>query len=124
MQKWIILVVVCIIIIIGAVVALNCNVENEYVPEAEIEDKELRKTMVSLYFQDKISKELVKETRLIDSKNLLREPYQELLNMLIRGPENTNYEKMWKIHKFYKRKNNSRRNENIRFKLKFKYTYN
>lgn len=94
MQKWIILVVVCVIIILGGVVAMNCNVETEYVPEAEIEDKELRKTIVSLYFQDKTTKEIVKESRLIDSKNLLREPYQELLNMLIAGSENTNYEKI------------------------------
>ena len=94
MQKWIILVVVCIIVILGAFVAININVETEYIPEAEIEEKELRKTMVSLYFQDKTSKELVKESRLIDSKNLLREPCQELLHMLIAGPESTNYEKI------------------------------
>lgn len=94
MQKWIILVVVCVIVILSVIVAINCNVETEYVPEAEIVEKELRKTMVSLYFQDKTLKELVKESRLIDSKNLLREPYQELLNMLITGPENTNYEKI------------------------------
>ena len=83
MQKWIILVTVSLILILGVVVVINCNIETEYVPETEIADKELRKTMVNLYFQDKTSKELVKESRLIDSKNLLREPYKELLNMLM-----------------------------------------
>lgn len=94
MQKWIILVTVSLILILGVVVVINCNIETEYVPETEIADKELRKTMVNLYFQDKTSKELVKESRLIDSKNLLREPYKELLNMLISGPENENFEKL------------------------------
>lgn len=92
MQKWIILIVVCLILILSGIVILNFNVETEYVPETEIEDKELRKTIINLYFQDKSTKEIVKESRLIDSKNLLREPYLELLNMLIEGPENDNYE--------------------------------
>lgn len=94
MQKWIILIVVCLIVILGGIVIMNFNVETEYVPEAEIEDKELRKTIVNLYFQDKTTKKIVKESRLIDSKNLLREPYMELLNMLIVGPEGDNYEKV------------------------------
>lgn len=93
MQKWIILIVVCLIIILGIFVVMNFKVETEYVPETEIEDKELRKTIVNLYFQDKTTKEIVKESRLIDSKNLLRDPYLELLNMLIAGPENDIYEK-------------------------------
>ena len=94
MQKWIILVVVCLIVILGGIVVINFNVETEYVPETEIEDKELRKTIVNLYFQDKTTKQIVKESRLIDSKNLLKEPYLELLNMLIMGPEGDNYEKI------------------------------
>ena len=93
MQKWIILIVVVLIIILGIVVAMNFKIETEYIPEKEMEEKELRKTIVSLYFQDKENKEIVKENRLIDSKNLLREPYLELLNMLISGPENEFYEK-------------------------------
>lgn len=93
MQKWIIFIVVLIILILSGIVVMNFNVETEYVPETEIEEKELRKTIVSLYFQDKQTKELVRESRLIDSKNLLKEPYKELLNMLISGPENESYEK-------------------------------
>lgn len=94
MQKWIILIVVTIIIIIGIFVALNVSVETEYIPETEIEEVELRKTIVTLYFKDKNSGELVEETRLIDSKILLREPYVELINLLLNGPENTNYTKI------------------------------
>lgn len=94
MQKWIIILVVVLIIIVGGVIVFNFNVETEYIPETEIEDKELRKTVLNLYFQNKENKNLVKESRLIDSKNLLREPYIELLNMLIRGPEGENCEKV------------------------------
>ncbi len=92
MQKWIILIVVCVIILLGGIIAFNFTIETEYIPEAEIEEKELRKTMISLYFQDRETKKIVKETRLIDSKNLLKNPYEELLNMLINGPENQSFQ--------------------------------
>lgn len=93
MQKWIILIVVCIIVILGGFVIFNSDIETEYVPEEEIREDELRNTIVSLYFEDKNTKELVKETRLIDSKRLLKNPYEELIKLLIDGPENSNYEK-------------------------------
>ena len=92
MQKWIILISVFLITLLTVVVVINFNIETEYVPETEIEDKELRKTIVNLYFQEKETKKIVKESRLIDSKNLLKEPYLELLKMIISGPENNNYE--------------------------------
>jgi spore germination protein GerM len=94
MQKWIILIVVCLILIIGTVIVLNVDVETEYVPETEIEDVELRKTIVTLYFSDKETGELSKETRLIDSKQLLKNPYEELISMLTCGPENEKLEKI------------------------------
>ena len=94
MQKWIILVVVCIIVILGGFVIFNSNIETEYTPEEEIREEELRNTLVSLYFEEKNTKELVKETRLIDSKRLLKNPYEELINMLIEGPQNNNYERI------------------------------
>ena len=94
MQKWIILIVVFIIIVLSIFIISNVSVETEYTPETEIEDVELRKTIVTLYFKDKTSGELAKETRLIDSKDLLKNPYNELLDLLISGPENSNYEKI------------------------------
>ena len=93
MQKWIILIAVCIIVVLGGFVIFNSDVETEYVPEEEIREDEMRNTIVSLYFQDKNTKELVKETKLIDSKRLLKNPYEELIKLLMDGPENINYEK-------------------------------
>lgn len=94
MQKWIILIIISIIIIIGSIIILNVDIETEYVPEKEVSQKDLRKTLVTLYFRNKENGEIVKETRLIDSKKLLKEPYYELINMLILGPENQNLEKL------------------------------
>ena len=94
MQKWIILIVIAIILIVGTIIVLNIDIETEYVPETEVSQTALRKTMITLYFRNKENGEIDKETKLIDSKLLLRDPYQELLNILISGPENQNLEKL------------------------------
>lgn len=94
MQKWIILGTVILIVIIGIVIVINVDVETEYIPESEIEEVELRKTIVSLYFREKETGEIVKETRLIDSKDLLKNPYEKLINMLQDGPQNSNLERI------------------------------
>ena len=87
MKKWIAIVLVILTVLIVSILIFNSNIEVEYVPETEIAEVDLRKTMITLYFQNKENKELQKETRLIDSKELLIEPYAELINMLIAGPE-------------------------------------
>lgn len=94
MQKWIILIVIAIILIIGTIIVLNIDIETEYVPETEVSQTALRKTIVTLYFRNKENGEVIKETRLIDSKLLLKDPYKELVEMLISGPENQNLEKL------------------------------
>lgn len=94
MQKWIILGIIILITIIGIVIVTNVDIETEYVPESEIEEVELRKTIVSLYFKDKETGEITKETRLIDSKELLKNPYERLINMLAEGPQNESLEKV------------------------------
>ena len=60
----------------------------EYVPEEEITEEQLRQTIVSLYFLDKQSNELVPEARLIDIKEMMSNPYEKLINLLIEGPKN------------------------------------
>ena len=87
MKKWIVIVLVILAVLICGILLFNTNVEVEYVPETEIGEVDLRKTMITLYFQNSENKELQKESRLIDSKDLLLDPYAELLNMLIEGPQ-------------------------------------
>lgn len=94
MQKWIILIIIFLIIILGIFIVSNVSIETEYTPEAEFEEVDLRKTIVTLYFQDKTSGELAKETRFVDSKELLKNPYEELVKLLMSGPENENYERI------------------------------
>ena len=63
----------------------------EYTPEEEISDNQMRQTMISLYF--KSDNVLIPEARLIDVKELINNPYEKVLNMLIEGPKNEKLEK-------------------------------
>lgn len=77
-------------IIINTVFNKNEEMINEYIPEVEISDSELRKTVIKLYFVNKDGK-MGSEERIIDSKELLRNPYIVLIGMLIEGPRNDDF---------------------------------
>lgn len=64
------------------------EVQNEYVPEEEISDEQLRETIVSLYFLDKETNILKPEARLVNVKELMKSPYNVLIELLINGPKN------------------------------------
>lgn len=71
------------------------NISNEiteYTPAEELSDDEIRKTIISLYFKNIETNSLVAEARCIDVKELYKEPYSYLINMLITGPENEKLE--------------------------------
>ena len=89
MKKILTVVLIILAILIVGILIFSTNVEVEYVPEEEISNIDLRKTMVTLYFQNAENKELQVETRLIDSKELLLDPYTKLINLLFDGPENS-----------------------------------
>lgn len=88
--------IICVIIVISVIciIFIKNNTEesekkfSEYIPEEELSDEDLRNTIVTLYFVNSESGNLEKEARLIDSKELLREPYKVLIGMLIEGPKN------------------------------------
>ena len=92
--KWILVLLICIVVVSVSVYFVLQFVRNnnediaEYTPQQEITDEQLRKTIVSLYFKDEQSKELVPEARLIDAKLLISDPYSLLVQMLIDGPKN------------------------------------
>lgn len=90
MQKWIILTVVVVIAILTTVIVFNMEIETEYVPEVEASSESLRKTNVSLYFKNKQSNLIDKVNILIDSKKLIKDPYNEILTMLINDHEDEN----------------------------------
>ncbi|MBO6244520.1 MAG: GerMN domain-containing protein, partial [Clostridia bacterium] len=59
----------------------------EYTPEEEIAENQVRQTIVSLYFLSKDSKNLVPVARLIDIKEIINDPCDKLVNLLIQGPK-------------------------------------
>lgn len=98
---WIIFVFLFILLLIGGYFAIKYvksknqeTIVEEYVPEEEITEKQLRQTIVSLYFLDKQTNELVPEARLIDIKDMLSNPYEKLVNLLIEGPKNEKSSKL------------------------------
>ena len=95
----IILLVLGILIVGGILIYNNINKEendtiiNDYTPQEEISEEELRRTLVSLYFNNKESNTLMPEARLIDAKILAKNPYEELIKLLIEGPKSDKLEK-------------------------------
>ena len=95
-NKKILIIFVCLflLILIGGYFAINYvksknkeTIVEEYVPEEEITEEQLRQTIVSLYFLDTQTNELVPEARLIDIKEMMSAPYEKLVNLLIEGPK-------------------------------------
>ena len=92
--------IVLILIIISLIFIFKPNntTENstnkiiEYTPVQELSDDEIRKTIISLYFKNIETNTLVAEAKCIDAKELYKEPYSYLINMLITGPENEKLE--------------------------------
>lgn len=92
-----IVIIFCIVaLIIGAVGFYSINYLkerqassqiNEYTPQEEISEEQMRKTMVNLYFYNNETGKLETEARLVDAVNLIEDPYSKLIQMLIDGPK-------------------------------------
>ena len=92
---FIIIFIILIILGIGYLIYININYEKnnnieEFIPEIEITDEQMRETIISLFFKNDAD-EIVEESRQVDSKKLLNEPYKYLIELLINGPENEKY---------------------------------
>lgn len=84
---------ILIIGIIGVTIYLLTNKDtavsqNEIQPQEEVGNETMRQTIATLYYQNKETKELMPEGRMIDSKDLLTDPYATLITLLIEGPKN------------------------------------
>lgn len=64
------------------------SIGEEYTPQEEISEAQMRETVVTLYFANNETNELMPEARRIDAKELLNEPYACIINLLIEGPKN------------------------------------
>lgn len=91
--------IIIIIAVIAVIIGIFMIVKNktaktiQYEPQEEISGEQERKTIISLYFINKKTKEVAPEARMIDVKDLINEPYKVLINFLIEGPKNENLEK-------------------------------
>lgn len=88
-----ILLIVLIILGVGYIIINNIkdkkeNIIEEYIPEQEITEEQLRQTVITLYFLDPDTYKIVPEARQIDAKELIIDPYKVLINLLIEGPKN------------------------------------
>ena len=95
MNKKIFLTIVVILIlgIIGVGIYLflqntSENNETEIQPQEEITEEQMRQTIVTLYYLNKETKELMPEGRMVDAKTLLTDPYTTLLELLMEAPKN------------------------------------
>ncbi len=66
----------------------------DYTPEQEISDEQLRQTNIILYFKDNKEEKLATEIRKIDAKELLENPQTKLIEYLIAGPKDDNLSKI------------------------------
>lgn len=96
-KKILIIIGIILIIIIGIFVWSYFNREeevinniSEIVPEQEISDEQLRNTIVSLYYINNETGELEIESRLVDAKILLNNPYKQLFNIWLQGANSEN----------------------------------
>lgn len=98
-KKRILIVGIAIILIILVIAGVYFFIKNkkekneitEYVPEQEISEEQMRQTIVSLYFKNENG--LMPEARLVDVKELINNPYEKIINMLLEGPKNENLQK-------------------------------
>ena len=90
-NKKILIIFVCLflLVLIGGYFVINYvkskneeTIVEEYVPEEEITEEQLRQTIVSLYFLDTQTNELVPEARLIDIKEMMTVPYEKKMKKI------------------------------------------
>lgn len=87
------LIFIILVIIIGVLVykKLESNKEEisaEITPLEEMTEEQERETMISLYFVNSETSTLAPEARKIDVKELIKDPYKMLVELLIEGPKN------------------------------------
>lgn len=97
---YVVIIVIMLLIILGILFSINRSKSNdntnneilEYTPQEEFSDDEIRKTIISLYFKNLETNSLVAEAKCIDVKDLSKDPYTYLINLLIAGPESEKLE--------------------------------
>lgn len=99
-KRAIAIIVFIIIIIMGFVIYKNVSIENkedeyqDYVPEEEISEEQMRQTKVVLYFANNETGELETEIKVVDANTLIKNPEKQIMELLIKGPQSSSLKKL------------------------------
>lgn len=99
-KKIVTIITLILIIIIGFIIFKNVEIEKDideyqdYTPQEEISEEQIRQTKVMLYFANVETGELESEIKIVDANTLIENPYKELVALLIKGPQSSNLKKL------------------------------
>ena len=99
-KKIIVIITLILIILLALFIYNNVSIEKgneeyqDYTPQEEISEEQMRQTKVILYFANSETGELESETKIVDANLLINEPYKEIMNWLIKGPQSSNLKKL------------------------------
>ena len=103
MRRRIIIAIITLILIIlvGIFIYNNISIEKsenekyqEYTPQEEISEEQMRQTKVILFFENIETGELESESKIVDANLLIKDPYKEIIQWLIKGPQSSNLKKL------------------------------
>ena len=102
-QKIIAILTIIAIIIISVIIYKNISIEKnnnaedeyqDYTPQEEISEEQMRQTKVTLYFENMETGELETEVKIVDANTLIENPYRELVQLLVKGPQSSKLKKL------------------------------
>lgn len=99
-KKIIAIITLILIILLAIFIWNNISIENNvdeyqnYTPEEEISEEQMRQTKVILFFENSETGEIESEVKIVDINLLINEPYKQIMNWLINGPQSSNLKKL------------------------------
>lgn len=100
-KKIISIISLILIVIAGYLVYTNISIERnnedeyqDYTPEEEISEDQMRQTKVILFFANSETGELESEIKIVDANSLIKDPYKEIIQWLIKGPQSSNLKRL------------------------------
>lgn len=102
-KKIIEIIIFIVIILLAYFIFRNVSIEKEensvdeyqnYTPQQEISDEQLRQTKIVLYFANVETEELETEIKVVDVNTLLENPSKEMMQLLLKGPQSSSLKKL------------------------------
>lgn len=92
-RKWLFLIIIFVILCVAGISVWNLlqgkkQPLNEIQPQEEMGEEQEKTTIVTLYYQNTETKELMPEGKIVAIKDLVQNPYQTLVELLKEKPKN------------------------------------